>query len=127
MKTSTGALSGESRREQCGQLLRRSILGERCGEVVSHVCDECTVGICWLHTHSAEQLELCPACAEKRRGHAMDTLRGILGTRRLTDSARWRALHAALARLAAQAPKRDRGLRRVVEFVRRLWSRLWGG
>ena len=68
-----------------------------------------------------------PACAEKRRAHAMDTLRGVLGTRRLTDSARWRALHAALARLTAQAPKRDRGLHRVVEFVRTLWSRLWGG
>jgi hypothetical protein len=127
MKISTGALSGESGRVQCGQVLRGSILGERCGEVVSHVCDECAVGICWLHTHSEERSELCPACAEKRRAHAMDTLRAVLGTRKLTDSAKWRALHAALARLTAQAPERDRRLRRVVEFVRRLWARLWGG
>ena len=130
MKLLPSAMSKESAREPCGQRLRGSILGERCGEIVSHVCDDCGARICWLHTHSskADEQDHCPECAEKRRVLAFDALRSTFaGGGKLTDSAQLRALHAALSRLSEQRPRRARGLRRVVELLRQAWCRLLGG
>jgi hypothetical protein len=130
MKLRPLAMSKESAREPCGQRLRGSILGERCGEVVSRVCDGCGVRICWLHTYSseAEDQDHCPECAEKRRALAFDAFRSTFGGGgKLTDSAQLRALRATLSRLAAQQPSRARGLHRVVEMLRRAWWRLLGG
>ena len=130
VKLRPSAMSKESAREPCGQRLRGSILGERCGEVVSHVCDGCGARICWLHTHAseAEDQDHCPGCAEKRRAVAFDALRGTFrGGGKLTDSAQLRALQAVLSRLSEQQPHRARGLRRVVEMLRRAWWRLLGG
>lgn len=128
MKLTPGTVSRESARQPCGQIVRGSLLGERCGEVVSHLCDSCGALICWLHTHTLERLDYCPACAEHRRAHALDALRdAVIGGQKLTDSGRLRALRAALARLAARQPRQARGLHRFVALLRHAWWRLWGG
>ena len=125
MKLTPVATTRETARERCGQVLRATFLGERCGEMVSHVCDACGASVCWLHTLVLEQKELCPACAERYREHSMVALRSsYLAASNPSDTAKRRALLEALVRAAK--PVAPRRASQLVAFLHRLWWRIWG-
>jgi hypothetical protein len=125
MKLTPCATSKETAREPCGQPVRGSLLGERCGEMVAHACDECGVRVCWLHTKAFEGAELCPACADARRA-TLDTLSRPYRSGADREAVALKALQAKLARLSVR-PRGEQGWRRVRSLLRRFWWRLWSG